>query len=1142
LLVAGSLWDLAEVDNDAMNHEQPATSNQQRLSPRDWRSLSLWIALALLSIAVIARFFSSAFPEASIDFKFDRKSAGTVAEKLLHAQGLDLSGMKHAASFESDGQARIFLERSLGLDGANRVMRDRVRVWSWHHRWFKPLVEEELSVDVAPTGEVIAFTHRLPEDAPGRARPAADTAALATTFLRGIGVNVADLALVEQSERRLPRRVQRIYTWESKSIHIAGATYRHMVTVDGELVTSYSQRLKVPDAWLRAYREMRSKNGAAGSIDLVFTIATMIAAVVLFIVRLRRGDLSIRFLMGIGIASVILVGGVTLNSVPAQLAYYDTTTSYPAYIGNLAFMAVIECIGTAMLLIVICGAGEVLYRQRLPQHLAIPRLWTRKALASRRVFLSLVLGYALVPMFMAYQVVFYLVAQRFGAWSPAEVPYDDMLNTALPWVAVLFAGFFPALSEEFLSRAFSIPFLERILRSRVAAVILAGFIWGFGHATYPNQPFWIRGVEVGLAGIVAGLLMLRFGLLPLLIWHYTIDAVYTATLLFASGNTYYVVSASIASLLFAFPLIVAIVLYVRNRGFVPDDDLSNATMPVVSTPEEPQVAEAAAPFPEPIRATPLRVVLCIALVAAAVAAIVFRPSTPAEAIDYRITKEQAKEIARAHAKGAFAYTVALPVEGFRSWDRGSPREEGGSPGGFDDIAANDLLRHGMKAEALADVFRKKIEAGTFMVRFFTPMKKEEIFVEVDPRTSRAVGYHKYQDEQNPGASLAQAQAQAIAQGAFATYGLDVKAFDLKEALSFQQPHRRDWLFHFEERTPLSAHAHRRATVRVAGAEVTQFNKTIKIPDSIYREAETQTLLNVTLFFLKIIALVAGLAIVITGLVLATRSHGLPWRRALRWTAVVSIIPIATFFAQYESMLFTYNTSVAWETFRISMITAFVRDAGLKIGVIFLAFAGLEAAAPYATSLFRAEGRSRFGRSAALSALSALAIVLIAGVAGTFLERAYPATASVNVSAPQEVATPLPALIDAGQAILGAIAFSAAIVLFAQTLSKHAPLVAGALVFFSTLDPMATPAQLPLMLVHALAAALLAWVLARFILDGNPLAWPLALFLGSTVQTAAMLLHNHRPDLLANGIALLAIAAIAVAFVASRRSALTMRLA
>jgi membrane protease YdiL (CAAX protease family) len=545
---------MAQSDPDAMRHKQPATSNQQRLTQDDWLTIAVCVAIVLASVAIIIRYFQSAFPQSAIEFKVDRNTSRPIAERLLRAQGIDVRAMKHAARFDSDDEARIFLERSLGLEAANDVMAQDVHVWSWHHRWFRPLVEEELSVDVAPGGAIVGYRHVIPEDR--AAKPPSATPPVA--FLQSIGVNVADLNLIEQSERRLPKRVQRIFTWESSSIRPAGAQYRHVVTVDGDLITSYAQQLKVPDAWKRAYGEMRSKNRAAGQVDLLFNGMLMIGAVVIFISRLRRGDLPLRFLFGIGIACVLLVGASAINEMPAQLAYYDTTTSYPAFLGQLAFQSVLQSIGMAMLLIVICGAGEVLSRERLPKQLAIPRLWTPKSLSSRRVFLSMILGYTLVPLFMAYQVVFYLVAHRFGAWAPAEVPYDEILNSALPWVAVMFAGFFPAFSEEFLSRAFAIPFLQRFVRSRWIAIVFAAFIWGFGHAGYPNQPWWIRGVEVGLAGVVAGLLVERFGLLPLLIWHYTIDAVYTATLLFASGNTYYVVSAAIASLLFVIPLIVSI--------------------------------------------------------------------------------------------------------------------------------------------------------------------------------------------------------------------------------------------------------------------------------------------------------------------------------------------------------------------------------------------------------------------------------------------------------------------------------------------------------------------------------------------------------------------------------------------------------
>ena len=44
------------------------------------------------------------------------------------------------------------------------------------------------------------------------------------------------------------------------------------------------------------------------------------------------------------------------------------------FLTQIIVITVLQSIGTAMLLIVICGAGEVLYRERLPTQLAIPRL------------------------------------------------------------------------------------------------------------------------------------------------------------------------------------------------------------------------------------------------------------------------------------------------------------------------------------------------------------------------------------------------------------------------------------------------------------------------------------------------------------------------------------------------------------------------------------------------------------------------------------------------------------------------------------------------------------------------------------------------------------------------------------------------
>jgi membrane protease YdiL (CAAX protease family) len=1096
----------------------------ERLNRRDWLLIAACLVIAAVSLFVVLNWFSAAFPEASIEFRYDRDSSQPVAARVLAAQHIDTRGMKHSATFDSDDEARIFLERSVGLKKANEILKRDVRVWSWSHRWFRPLQEEEIRVDVAPTGEVTGFSDRIPED---RAIASPDMAAarrIAEDFLGSVHANLSDLSLVSQSERRLPRRMQRIFTWESRTIHPAGAPYRTVVTVDGDRIRSFSSRVKVPEDWQRSYRELRSKNLLAGNVDTVFFIITGICIVAVFVTRLLRGDLRLRLLLGIGIAAIVLVTGTTLNSWPSALAGYDTTSSYPAFLAQFAFGAIVQGVGVAMMLVVIVGAGEVMFRERFPMQLSFARIWNRRALTSKRVFLAFVIGYTLVAFFMCYQTAFYLIADKFGAWAPAEVPYDDMLNTAFPWIAVLFAGFFPALSEEFMSRAFSIPFFEKVLRSRVAAIIAAGFIWGFGHATYPNQPFYIRGVEVGLAGVLIGFLMLRFGILPLLVWHFTVDALYTAMLLLRSGNRYYVISGGLASLVFAIPMLLSIALYVRNKGFVPDDDLSNERLPIKPVPERPEVtAGPAFTFPA-MPVTRGKLIACVVLLILAAGALALHLPSIDDAVDYRITKEEAKRVA-ARVRPADANTmrtIATPVEGFRSWERDSPREDGGTPGGYDGLAVDYILRSGMSVPSLVNVMQTKIPTATWMVRSFAPMVKDEYFIEVDPRMSRVTGYHKYQDERRAGPRLEQPQALGIAQNAFAQYGADIGAFDLKEALSYQQPNRRDWLFHFQEKQPLVADAWRRVSVRVAGSDVTQFTSTVKVPDSVYREPTT--LLNIVFIIIRIAGALAILSLIVAGFVVALRRQRFPWQRALRWTLALAIIPLISIAAHWEPTLFGYNTSIRWETFISSQIIDIVRNVGLQMGMVFLAVTALAAAYPEAFHLARRDARARIGRSAVVAALTVIAIAVLFRIGQQAIALRYPSLSAMqSFNVPEAAALPLPGLLGILSTILRTLTICSIFGLFLLALRGFTakpwlpPTIGTVAVFFAALDSSANLHQTPLMLVTAAATALLAFIVVRYILGANLLAYPLTIAVSMLAGNGADLLQNHRPDLRFNGI-------------------------
>lgn len=1116
----------------------------ERFNRSDFIFLGVCLFLAAISVAVAVRWFDSAFPEASIDFKVNRGESQAIAKKFLDDAALTPPASAiHTAQFDHDDSAKIYLERTVGLERANALMKRDVKVWYWRNRWFRPLQREEVRVDIAPTGEIVSFEHVIPEE---NAMPGGDAAALrpvAEAFLSRAGVPPANLNFIAQGEVKLPKRVQTTFTWESKTIRPAATPYRYTVKFDGAQISGFTQSLKVPDKWTRDYSELRSKNEAAGAVDSLFMILTILAAIAVFVIRLRRGDSQVRFVIAVGIIAFALIFVMSLNEFPSALAGYDTTDSFTAFVTKALIGAFFKAIAMGLVLVVIVGAGEPLFRERFPNHLAIPRLFRFEALRSRRVFRGFILGYTLVAVFLAYQVLFYVISSHFGAWAPADIPYDDILNTVLPWVAVLFMGFYPAVSEEFMSRAFSIPFFEKFLHSRAAAIILAGFIWGFGHAAYPNQPFYIRGVEVGIAGVVIGMLMYRFGILPLLVWHYTVDALYTSLLLFRSGNVYYIVSAGVGTLIFALPLLASIVLYFKNGGFANDEALENAAIGTTAAP--PPAPELVA-APQPIArqfVTPARLVFALVAIVLAAVLVMTLTSTLDGVADYRITADQATAIAnrdlaaRRIAKLPEKHVVA-PDEGFRTWDAKSGREDGGSPGGFDDVSLAYILQKSKSLDLVIATLRSKIEGATYVVRMFTPREKEEIFVEIDPRTSKPVGFHEYQEETVPGATLEQAAAEAIALREFPRYGLSPVAFERKEALNFQQPKRRDWLFHYDERQPITGGALRRVSIRVAGDRVTQFVKTVRIPEAERIEREKTVAANTIFLVLKIFGWIFLVAVVVTGYVLSLRKGGFPWKRPLRIAAALAI-PAALFTISQWKLFFTrYDTSIEWNTFMVVIGVGMVAQIGFQLLVIFLAVSAAEAIEPGTRRLLSAAARASLGARAIVAALGAAGAIVALNAALRALPRLLPQWSAPGFSVSPAVVLPAPWFSAIWQAVLATILVSGAVACIALAL-REAPekfrawlplgiVVAGAC---ALLDTSARSGEIALTIVTSLVVSAVVYLVARYALGGNLLAVPLAIFTVRMIGRISDLMGNDRPDLQAAGYVVIVVLVLTYAWVA-----------
>ncbi|HSB17124.1 MAG TPA: hypothetical protein VLE22_21925, partial [Bryobacteraceae bacterium] len=108
------------------------------LRSEDKRLIVVVLLVAVASVIFTQLNFFAAFPEASIDLRYSKEQITKFAEDFLRGQGLSTTGFRRLTLFDPDDTAKTYLERELGLDQANRLMQERVPVWRWRARWFRP--------------------------------------------------------------------------------------------------------------------------------------------------------------------------------------------------------------------------------------------------------------------------------------------------------------------------------------------------------------------------------------------------------------------------------------------------------------------------------------------------------------------------------------------------------------------------------------------------------------------------------------------------------------------------------------------------------------------------------------------------------------------------------------------------------------------------------------------------------------------------------------------------------------------------------------------------------------------------------------------------------------------------------------------
>jgi len=1062
---------------------------KDRIGASDYRFILICLALAAGATWYSVGNFYRAFPEASIDFRVSRADAQQLAEQFLGGQGYRFAGYRDASSFSFDDDAKTFLEREVGLEKANRMMGTRVRLWRWSYRWFRPQQKEEFRADITPAGEFVGFDHEIAEDAARPEIAPEQARALAEDFLRTRAHrDPASLDFVETSSVTRPKRVDRVFTWKERDFDVHDATNRVAVTVLGNEVGGYSEYLKIPERWTRDYERLRSKNNEAQTFDTVGLLALVIGLIVVIVMRVRRQDVRWRRAAIFGCVGMALSFLSSLNEFPLAEFGYPTTDAYSSFVMQNLLQALAGALGLGGLLFVITAGAETLYRESFPGQLSLGGLFSVRGLRTKRFFLSTILGVTLCAVFFAYQTVFYIVASKYGAWSPAEVPYSDLLNTKFPWLFVLITGYVPAISEEFGFRMFAIPFLRKLVRWMPAAVVLAAFIWGFGHAAYPNQPFFIRGLEVGIAGVALGFIMLRWGILPTLVMHYSFDAMYAAMLLLRSHSLYFRLSGAAGAGIFILPAAVALAAYWRRRGFERETGLLNGDEPAALEPAPEAVPEVHVSS-YGLLSGRLRLA-AVAIFVVGLATLLVPTSHFGDSPGFKLTADQARAPA-----DAFLRAQGVDPGGFRHVT--FPRDHWGG----DDTLAAKYFTERVPVSAASKLFEQYRPVHHWATRYFKPLEKEEFLVTVHPETGQVMTFEHQIPEDRPGADLAPDAALPIAAAFASAHGLDVGAMDLKESQSEKRKARRDYSLVWEARPGDRRNvdeARYRVSIGVAGDGVASMGANWKIPESFERSRNRQNLISIAVLAFEIAFIAGGIVFGLWMLIRQIRRGLVPWGRTLRLAALPTLATAAGVLLSAQVNLYrSYQTSIPWETF---MATTWVVLA-MGVAFAFVVYGGAAAFLlsfyPESAGALRLAQRRVLGLDAGALLLLGIGLWAVSSQVGAILTDRFHAVALVGVGSPNLIGNPAPALEAVASAVRSVFARGALLAVLAMAVQKLpkrwmlAPLALLAIVAMVSAD-VRTPGEFALEYVVAFVGVGCALLFCLRFARNNYLAYTLLL--------------------------------------------------
>lgn len=541
------------------------------------RRYGVLFGTGIAGVILFLLFLDRVAPSASLDLRRSRADIMEAGAAYLTRLGFDHAGLHQDAWLNFDPLMHMVLQRSSGIEGANRSYRaDTAATHEWALAWYDAGVSNSQSVLsyrawLSPSGRPLGFEQRVPDTL---ALPSLDhetARRLALAFLREQQIDLSGFLLQTDSDVKLTGRTDHRFVWQRSG---PSAESTVSVRVQGDRVGAFRHAYGPGGDLRREVSEAQTALTFVYAASMAGLFFLFFFVVILFLRKYHEGEVGVQ-------TAVLVFAGIYAAQVLATVNGYPSIGT-STIIGdmNLANTRLVVFGMQAFIVHVFFGVmafaawsvGESSARTIAPWKLtgadsALFRSFFTKDLGS-----GIVLGYAWGATLLGVQTLLFLALSGREGFAVMATGIGDVPESYLPALQPVLRGFGRAITTEIIFRVFFLNYLQERTRRAWPGIVAGTLVWTIASVIMWEEPLGSIGPLAGLLAVAAyglffAFLYLRYDAVTTVVANFVLTAMGMSIPMLATAEGYGHVMGIIFLILMLIPLAIGIAGVIGGRPF-----------------------------------------------------------------------------------------------------------------------------------------------------------------------------------------------------------------------------------------------------------------------------------------------------------------------------------------------------------------------------------------------------------------------------------------------------------------------------------------------------------------------------------------------------------------------------------------------